>query len=99
MNTAVTEVCIRTFNRFELRYLIHYRQAQALVRSMSPYLRTDANAGDGGYYNIMSRYYDSPDPRCYWEKVNGERFRSKVRLRKYEIHLKKHFLTSSKEQI
>ena len=92
MNTAATEGYIRTFNRFELKYLIHYSQAQALVRSMSPYLRTDANAGDGGYYKITSRYYDSPDLRCYWEKVNGERFRRKVRLRTYGNSPEKAFL-------
>ncbi len=83
MSSASPEGYIRTFNRFELKYLVHYTQARALMRSMEPYVRTDANAGPGGYYKIASRYYDSPDLRCYWEKINGERFRRKVRIRTY----------------
>lgn len=83
MSSAVTEGYIRTFNRFELKYLVHYKQVVELMRNMAPYVRTDANAGPGGYYKIASRYYDSADLRCYWEKVNGERFRRKVRLRTY----------------
>ena len=92
MSSTATEGYIRTFNRFELKYLIHYTQARELMRSMAPYVRTDANAGPGGYYKIASRYYDSADLRCYWEKVNGERFRRKVRLRTYGDSPKEAFL-------
>lgn len=92
MNSAAPEGYIRTFNRFELKYLVHYSQASELMRSMAPYVHTDANAGPGGYYKIASRYYDSADLRCYWEKVNGERFRRKVRLRTYGDAPKKAFL-------
>lgn len=92
MSSAASEGYIRTFNRFELKYLVHYSQARSLVRSMEPYVRTDANAGPGGYYKIASRYYDSADLRCYWEKVNGERFRRKVRIRTYGDSPKQAFL-------
>jgi hypothetical protein len=34
-------------------------------------------------YPVVSLYYDSPDYACFWSKVEGLRFRRKVRLRIY----------------
>ncbi len=81
--SVAKETYVRTFNRFEFKYLLHYSQAKALIDSMSGYVRSDANAGPDGYYKIVSRYYDSRDLKCYWEKVDGEKFRRKLRIRTY----------------
>lgn len=83
---------IRTFNRFELKYLIHYKQARALLKMIRPHVSQDINAGLDGYYKISSLYYDSPDLKCYWEKLDGESFRRKVRIRTYGIHPEDAFL-------
>jgi len=74
---------VRTFNRFELKYRVHYKVARELMRLLQPHVRRDENAGDGGFYKVLSCYYDSPDLRCYWEKMDGEKYRRKVRVRTY----------------
>ena len=50
------------------------------------------NAGLDGYYKISSLYYDSSDLKCYWEKLDGESFRRKVRVRTYGAHPEEAFL-------
>ena len=84
MTTEVprTPAPIKTFNRFELKYLLHYKQAETLLGLIQGHVRRDEHAGPHGY-KILSLYYDSPDLACYWEKVDGEKYRRKVRLRTY----------------
>ena len=74
---------IRTFNRFELKYLLHHRVAREFVEAIHPHVHTDANAEGDGFYKVASLYYDSPSLACYWEKIDGEKFRRKVRVRTY----------------
>ena len=74
---------VRTFNRFELKYLVDVHQCQDLLRRIEPFVVFDSNAGPGGTYKVASVYWDSPDLRCYWEKMDGEKYRRKVRLRTY----------------
>jgi hypothetical protein len=73
----------RKFNRFELKYLLHYRQTEEFLASIGSHVRNDPNIGRGGYYKVVSRYYDSADLMCYWEKLDGEKYRRKVRVRTY----------------
>ena len=75
---------IRRFNRFELKYLINLKQAEQLKSALLAYLVTDAYSNDNGYYWVSSLYYDSPDFLCYWEKVDGVKYRRKLRIRHYE---------------
>jgi SPX domain protein involved in polyphosphate accumulation len=74
---------IRTFNRFELKYLMHHRTAREFIEAIGPHVRTDENAQGDGFYKVASLYYDSPSLGCYWEKIDGEKFRRKVRVRTY----------------
>lgn len=74
---------IRTFNRFELKYLISLAQTERFKADLRPYLIQDEH-GENGKYALTSLYYDSPDLRCYWEKEYGLRFRRKLRIRRYE---------------
>ncbi|HSV86193.1 MAG TPA: polyphosphate polymerase domain-containing protein [Levilinea sp.] len=74
---------IRKFNRFELKYLVSMQQAEAFKQSLLAYLVPD-NHGDGqGSYGVTSLYYDGPEYRFYWEKIDGIRFRRKLRIRHY----------------
>ncbi len=75
---------IRQFNRFELKYLIHMKQAEAIRNTLQDYLLPDGNGSENGKYLITSMYYDSPDYRCYWEKMDGVRYRRKLRIRTYD---------------
>jgi len=74
---------IRRFNRFELKYLVSLQQAEAFKQSLLAYLLPDQHGDSQGVYGVASLYYDSPDYRFYWEKIDGIRFRRKLRIRHY----------------
>ncbi len=74
---------IRQFNRFELKYLLTKEEAERVESAMGSYLVPDEHGDGKGDYPIESLYYDSPDRRCYWEKVEGLKFRRKLRIRRY----------------
>jgi SPX domain protein involved in polyphosphate accumulation len=73
---------IRRFNRFELKYLITLRQAEVFKKALKAYLLPDDHGN--GAYTLTSLYYDSPDYRFFWEKMDGIKFRRKLRIRRYE---------------
>lgn len=75
---------IRKFNRFELKYLLSMEQTHELKQQIEAYMLPDQYAWDSGDYVISSLYYDSPDLQCYWEKIDGLKFRKKLRVRIYE---------------
>ena len=72
----------RTWNRFELKYLFPVRRLAELRAAMGPYVTADPNAGANGY-RVHSVYWDSPRFRFFWEKIDGEKIRRKVRFRTY----------------
>jgi SPX domain protein involved in polyphosphate accumulation len=41
------------------------------------------NHGIDGKYALSSLYFDSPDRKFYWEKIEGIKFRRKLRIRRY----------------
>jgi hypothetical protein len=73
---------IRTFNRYELKYLVDQRVLTNLRPELTARLDPDTH-GLLGSYPVWSRYYDTYDLRCYWEKIDGIRFRRKLRIRHY----------------
>ena len=75
---------IRKFNRFELKYLITLQQAERFKTALRAFLSADEHGNNHGRYTLTSLYYDSPDFRCYQEKVDGIKFRRKLRIRRYE---------------
>ncbi len=75
---------IRNFNRFELKYLVTLKQAEQVKSALRLYLVPDEHGRDNGKYSLTSLYFDSPNLRCYHEKVDGIRFRRKLRIRRYE---------------
>lgn len=74
---------IRSFNRFELKYILPLEQAAAFKAALSAWLIPDENGGATGSYSLTSLYYDSPDYRCYREKLDGLKYRRKLRIRVY----------------
>jgi hypothetical protein len=74
---------IRSFNRFELKYLINTEQARAVAEDLVGFLSPDRH-GEGGRYALTSLYYDSADLSCYWAKIDGLKVRRKLRIRHYE---------------
>ena len=75
---------IRTFNRFELKYIMSLQQAEHLRAELQPYLVPDEHGSSSGSYPVTSLYLDSPDYRCYWKKENGK-YKCKLRIRVYGV--------------
>jgi SPX domain protein involved in polyphosphate accumulation len=75
---------IRKFNRFELKYLVPIQTAEKFKNALKAHLVPDTHGDRDGFYYISSLYYDGPDLRFYWEKIDGIKFRRKLRIRHYE---------------
>src|SRR5688572_18310466 len=73
---------IRRFNRFELKYILPIRKADLIMRDLENQTVRDSHDHSEGY-PIASLYYDSPELDFFWDKIEGIRFRRKVRIRVY----------------
>lgn len=77
---------VKKFNRFELKYVLPYKQMACIKKDVLKYALPDPFYEDGrNKYSLVSLYYDSPDHRFYWEKVDGIKYRRKLRIRWYEV--------------
>jgi SPX domain protein involved in polyphosphate accumulation len=77
-----TAGALHSFNRFEIKYLLPYGEVPRLREELRSRMRADPYSARGGY-PVCSLYYDSTSLRYYWEKVEGLRFRRKLRIRNY----------------
>lgn len=73
---------LHSFNRYEIKYLVDTAAVPALREALAGRLDRDSHGGHGGY-GVWSVYYDTPRLRFYWEKIEGLRFRRKLRIRHY----------------
>lgn len=73
---------IRRFNRYELKYIIPVKKRDALIEDILKHAKPDPYSGMDGY-PLVSLYYDSPSLECFWNKIEGIKFRRKLRLRIY----------------
>lgn len=69
--------------RAELKFLIRHDEKTALLERWKRHLAKDRYMKHDSGTPILSLYYDTPDLRFYYEKVDGIAFRNKVRLRTY----------------
>ncbi len=74
---------VRALNRFELKYLLTLQQVECVRAALQAYMVPDGYGGQDGRYALASLYYDSAELRCFWEKVDGLKFRRKLRIRHY----------------
>lgn len=74
---------IRRFNRYELKYVIPAAKYRALVHDLRYFMTPDGHGDADGFYRITSLYYDSPDCAAYRSKIDGLKYRRKLRLRIY----------------
>ncbi|MDA0635518.1 polyphosphate polymerase domain-containing protein [Nonomuraea sp. MCN248] len=73
---------LHAFNRYEIKYLVDAGLVDELREELEPRLDLDPHCPDEGYA-IWSVYYDTRTLRFYWEKIEGLRFRRKLRIRHY----------------
>ncbi|MCB0519217.1 MAG: polyphosphate polymerase domain-containing protein [Lewinellaceae bacterium] len=71
--------------RYEYKYIVPNEQLGRLKQLFSPYLELDGHAAkSGGEYTVRSIYFDTPQMECYQQKIEGVKYRDKVRLRGYD---------------
>jgi hypothetical protein len=73
---------LHAFNRYEIKYLVDRTLVDTLREELAARLDVDEYAAGGGY-GVWSLYYDTERLRFYWEKIEGIRFRRKLRIRHY----------------
>ncbi|BCL29527.1 polyphosphate polymerase domain-containing protein [Streptomyces aurantiacus] len=73
---------LHAFNRYELKYLVPVEQAALIRDELGERMDRDPHSPVGGY-GVWSLYYDTPQLRFYWEKIEGLKFRRKLRIRHY----------------
>jgi hypothetical protein len=72
-----------TFNRYEVKYFVPTRSVADLVAEFADYTKPDPHSlGEWGY-PIHSVYWDTSDFQFFWEKIEGVKFRRKLRFRRY----------------
>ncbi len=71
------------FNRHELKFLINQQTYYDINKALKPYLTMDLHGDGNGYYTVSNIYYDTKDNLFHYEKMKGQDFRQKLRLRTY----------------
>ena len=67
------------FQRYELKYLLDYRQRDAILQAITPYMAIDRY----GRSTICNIYYDTPNFRLIRESLEKPVYKEKLRLRSY----------------
>ena len=76
---------IRRFNRFELKYIITVKKAEEIIEDIKNLTVPDLYGAQNGY-RVVSLYYDSPQLDFFWDKIEGIKFRRKLRIRIYPLN-------------
>lgn len=76
-----TASALHRFNRYEIKYLVDAPSLPGLREELERRMERDEHQREPT--RITSLYYDTPGLRFYWEKVDGLRFRRKLRVRAY----------------
>nr|WP_228046859.1 polyphosphate polymerase domain-containing protein [Saccharopolyspora sp. HNM0983] len=65
-----------------MKYLVPTSRVDEVRAELAARMTTDHNAGSTGY-GVWSLYYDTRRLRFYYEKIEGLKFRRKLRIRRY----------------
>ena len=68
---------------YELKYVLDRHQYDCLIEALAGIMQPDPHGDAVGRYLVTSLYYDTRDYKAYWDKINGLRFRRKLRIRAY----------------
>lgn len=74
---------VKHFNRFELKYLVPHERVPEIVAALSEHVHPDPHSRGETGYPIHSVYWDSAGLTFFWEKIEGLKYRRKLRIRRY----------------
>jgi len=92
---------IKRFNRYELKYIVRIDEVDRIIADLESLTQPDDHGGSEGY-RVVSLYYDSPGLDFFWDKIEGIKFRRKVRLRIYpgeDIEVVKEGMVEIKQRV
>ena len=73
---------LKTFKRYEKKFLLDKRQYQMLLKKLEGYMCFDSHCKDGTY-KICSIYFDTPDNEVMRRSAAKPYYKEKLRLRSY----------------
>lgn len=71
------------FRRFEFKYQMNIAITDRIIPQMMNYMVYDPYTENKDFYEVHTLYMDSPEFKCYHEKLDGSMNRKKVRIRSY----------------
>jgi SPX domain protein involved in polyphosphate accumulation len=92
---------IRRFNRYELKYILPVAKSNQITEDLKGFAQPDSHGGSKGY-RVVSLYFDSPGLDFFWAKIEGIKYRRKIRLRIYpgeDIEATKRGMVEIKQRI
>jgi SPX domain protein involved in polyphosphate accumulation len=81
--SGASNATIRSFNRYELKYIVHASQIDAIVADVLQQMSPDLHGDSSGSYVISNLYYDSAELHMLHSKLVGTNYRRKLRVRVY----------------
>jgi hypothetical protein len=76
---------IKTFKRYEKKYLVSTEQYNKLIPRLMEYMELDKHCRFGDNYGIYNIYYDTENSDVISHSVNHPYYKEKLRLRSYRI--------------
>ena len=74
---------VKTFKRYEYKYLLTQQQYKNVVEGIMPYVKVDPYCTDGRKYSLYNVYYDCEQYDVVRHSVSKPYFKEKLRLRSY----------------
>ena len=78
-------MAIKSFKRFEKKFIITKEQYDKLTQILSNYMNLDKYCKEGKNYNIYNIYYDTLNNDVIRHSISKPYYKEKLRLRSYKI--------------
>ena len=78
-------MAIKSFKRYEKKFLLTQQQYDVLVSKLSHYMEPDQHCLDGKNYSIYNIYYDTVHSDVIRHSISKPYYKEKLRLRSYKV--------------
>lgn len=78
-------MAIKSFKRYEKKYLINQKQYDELLERLTEYMNPDEHCKFGKNYSIYNIYYDTKDSQVISHSISSPKYKEKLRLRSYYV--------------
>lgn len=78
-------MAIKSFKRYEKKFLLTQQQYDVLVSKLSDYMEPDQHCLDGKNYSIYNIYYDTVHSDVIRHSISKPYYKEKLRLRSYKV--------------